>query len=231
MGEGLRGVASLLEAKTEPAPPGGTKERQMKTTIAAIATARHNLDQTLSSGAERRSGSPRLWASACVIALLSQGVPARGQQVEAARDTNLLQWYRDSVKVGEPAAALQPDETAMVTRSRVGSAARDTGRHGGDQWASGGPSFDVREFEAQIHQRMDDKAIGFSYAINFQKQLYVADGWGRERNSHDGIGWHNGLGRMNIASISKTHSTSHTPALCISTIWNLASAAKCRAAS
>jgi len=115
-----------------------------------------------------------------------------------ATETDLARWYRQRVTTGNPAAA----EHAEGTPPR-----RRTSRTGGgiDDIAYGGKTFDIREFEAQIHAFMDDNVVGFSYAINFQKQLYIADGWGLKRTGDDfGPAWHDGYTRMNIASISKT---------------------------
>jgi D-alanyl-D-alanine carboxypeptidase len=114
-----------------------------------------------------------------------------------ARDTDLVQWYRDRTALDKPATA-EHDEGAPPRR-------RTSGGGSIDDLAYGGKTFDVREFETQIHGRMDDNAVGFSYAINFQKQLFIADGWGLKRTEDDfGPAWHDGYTRMNIASISKT---------------------------
>jgi D-alanyl-D-alanine carboxypeptidase len=113
-------------------------------------------------------------------------------------ETDLAQWYRHRMATGNPATP----EHAEGTPPR-----RRTSRTGGgiDDIAYGGKTFDIREFEAQIHAFMDDNVVGFSYAINFQKQLYIADGWGLKRTGDDfGPAWHDGYTRMNIASISKT---------------------------
>ena len=115
-----------------------------------------------------------------------------------AAGTDLVQWYRE--RIARDAAATPEHAEGTPPRRRTSR----TG-DGIDDLAYGGKTFDIREFEAQIHALMDDNAVGFSYAINFQKQLYIADGWGLKRTDDDfGPAWHDGYTRMNIASISKT---------------------------
>jgi D-alanyl-D-alanine carboxypeptidase len=149
-------------------------------------------------------------ASGCVISLFVHGVTASAQTFGDSgyypalpRGTDLVEWYRNSATAGAPATARLVEERSLDARDET-TVSRTEERSTIDQFAWGGPTFDAREFEAQIHARMDDKAIGYSYAINFKKMLYTADGWGLERNSGDGIAWHNGYRRVNIASISKT---------------------------
>ena len=118
-----------------------------------------------------------------------------------APGTDLVRWYRDRTGQHRPATAEHSEGTLFAPRRTA------TASHlgGADDVAWGGPTFNVQEFEAQIHALMDDKVVGFSYAINFTKQLFVADGWGLKRTDDDsGPAWHDGYTRMNIASISKT---------------------------
>jgi D-alanyl-D-alanine carboxypeptidase len=173
-------------------------------------------------------------ATAVATALVSHGAGPLAQELEQARTvaqrpvidsftlrtvgdtadypqlpegTDLLQWYRERLHEGVPAAAWQVEEMPLIATAPFAVVEGGVGLNpGGPQYAWDGPHFDVAEFEAQIRQKMDNKAIGYSYAINFQKQLYTADGVGFERIDGDGDGpyWHDGYGRMNIASISKT---------------------------
>jgi CubicO group peptidase (beta-lactamase class C family) len=123
----------------------------------------------------------------------------RGYYPPLPQGTDLLEWYRNSAQAVDPVGSgIRAEEP-----SRREPASR-TVSPDGPTFTSGGKAFDVRRFEQEIHARMDGKALGYSYAINFQKQLYVADGWGLERNIKDGLAWHDGYRRMNIASISKT---------------------------
>lgn len=171
-----------------------------------------------------------LIVSVCTVALLSFSGVALAQQFKITRliehtpvidsftsrtnsdsaeypplqeDTDLLQWYRDGVNFGNSTADLKAEEPP-IENSQFGVVATYVGQGNFNQFASNGPSFNVAEFEAQIHEHMDHKAIGYSYAINFNKNLYTADGWGLARNSNDSSSWHTGYRRMNIASISKT---------------------------
>ncbi len=122
--------------------------------------------------------------------------------------TDLFEWYRSITKLGKPV-----DDLAMVegpvndlthffvffppTAQSVSPAVSNT-------LTSGGPAFDVDEFEARIRDKMDDETLGYSYVINFEKKHARSDGRGMARNSSDGFLLQSEYKRMNIASISKT---------------------------
>src|SRR5688572_19153102 len=69
-------------------------------------------------------------------------------------ETDLAQWYRHRIATDNPATPEHAE--GMAPRRR-------TSRTGGgiDDIAYGGKTFDIREFEAQIHAFMDDNVVGF----------------------------------------------------------------------
>lgn len=67
-----------------------------------------------------------------------------------------------------------------------------------------GPTFSIDAFEDEIRSRLDEVAVGYSYALNLSKQYARGDGVGAARLNQDGYVSQSVTKRMNIASISKT---------------------------
>lgn len=122
--------------------------------------------------------------------------------------TGLLEWYRDSIALGTPVGGLAMVEgPAFEPSSTLATTVQQTQNAVGSlppAFASGGPAFDVDEFEERIRDKMDDEALGYAYVINANKQHARSDGRGMARNSNDSFLLQSEYKRMNIASISKT---------------------------
>jgi D-alanyl-D-alanine carboxypeptidase len=122
--------------------------------------------------------------------------------------TDLFQWYRNRTALGKPvgdlAAAEAPTSGPWDTLATAATQTQNGVGQLPPVFASGGPAFDVDEFEDRIRDKMEDEALGYAYAINLNKQHSRSDGRGIARNSEDTFLGQSEYKRMNIASISKT---------------------------
>lgn len=118
--------------------------------------------------------------------------------------TSVFQWYKKGASFGKPASALHLEPPKPLTWILTGINQTSTNPVSINQLQSNGPAFSIDQFEDNIIDAMEGKVIGYSYALNLNKQSAKADGVDFRRTNTNSTSYHSAYKRMNIASISKT---------------------------
>jgi len=123
--------------------------------------------------------------------------------------TDLLSWYRSLTGVSKSVDNITSTEPEPNPYLLLKLATQYQQQSAGIMQpsttiTSGGPVFDVDEFEQGIIDKLDSETVGYAYVINFKKKHSRSDGRGAARNNNDSYLAQSQYKRMNIASISKT---------------------------
>ncbi len=138
-------------------------------------------------------------------------VQRQRQQLSLAAREIAAQLQRVATRAGAPSYQLQQLQSLL----RAGDLALARGNHslalhhfgGATDFAANVATFDIDLFEQELRQRMEDQAVGYSYAIVRNGLLYAADGEGIARRGNPRNTLQSPNKPMYIASIAKTISS------------------------